>query len=116
MSILFFSLNKSVTQSNKKNLVFFFYVSEKVSIFETHRIPGRLSPVAVSVQPSVFQLSHTHSALECVSAAPAGLHVCQCSAHKSFGRTGVQHRNQYMSTNTMSTCVILFVLFSFPQY
>lgn len=84
-----FSLNMSVMQSNKKS-VFFLYVFEKVSISETHRIPGGLPSVAVCVQPSVFQLSHTHSALECVSAAPAGLHVCQHRAHKSFGRTGVQ--------------------------
>lgn len=66
--------------------------------------------MAVCVQSSVFQLSHTHSALECVPAAPAGLHVCQRSACKSFGRTGVQHRNQYFPTNTV---VILLIYFNF---
>jgi len=47
----------SVMQSNK-NLVFFLYVFEKVSISETHRILGGLPSMAVCVQPSVF---HTHT-------------------------------------------------------
>lgn len=109
--------NISVIQFKTNILCFFpFCVSVKVPIFETHRIPGGLSPVAVCVQPSVFQLSHTHSTLECVSAAPAGLYVCQHSACKSSGRTGVQHTNQYMSTNTVNMCVFFLSLLSFSQY
>lgn len=91
--------------------MFLLYVFGKVSISETHRIPGGLPPVAVCVQPSVFQLSHTHSALECVSAAPAGLLVCQRRAHKSYGRTGVQFNIEINTCQQILSTYVWFCLF-----
>lgn len=91
--------------------MFLLYVFGKVSISETHRIPGGLPPVAVCVQPSVFQLSHTHSALECVYAAPAGLLVCQRRAHKSYGRTGVQFNIEINTCQQILSTYVWFCLF-----
>lgn len=44
--------------------------------------------MAVCLQLSIPQLTHTHATFKRVYATSAGLHVCQHDARKSYGRTG----------------------------